>query len=552
MFHLTPRSTSDAGTTAGRRSAPRSPLRTRVARALVVAVLAGSSCSTAASELARPDEPEGVVAGLPFDDSEEQPDFGSPTEPSLTTATGPETTGITAPSRATSSPLTAEDQTVTEPPSADRPPTTTTGPTAGVTDPTLPGTVPATATTQPATAQPTNATTATTAATTTVATTPTTATTATTATTVTTATTPSGAAADVRPVSYWEGKFDTAAVRAQCDQRIVDLQGARYGSHALYRSAYTCFDGLVAMWRATGDTAYLDIALDHIERAIGLARSRTGQYDDDFLGWEAFDTGTEQALREAYLWRYVTVMLREMNERPALLASGYQSRYDAILAFTETHVYTKWRTRTGYTDIYPNRTHMVSHWAHICMNLAMIARSQTIRSECGDIVDQINNGMDRHGGAGLRSQLTGWSAVPGALHWANQWNQTPDSLGWPTDTNHGAAEVGYMAEAFDYGIDFTRAEIDGVLTLTNRHILPAGTSTPPAWISFDPGFCPSDYSDSVCSSYGNLFTDGFVKLGRFDSTLQKKLEIYIDRDPGLGQLAGNAALNAAVLRGTEP
>lgn len=356
----------------------------------------------------------------------------------------------------------------------------------------------------------------------------------------------------MRPVSYWEGKFDTAAVRAQCDQRIVDLQGARYGSHALYRSAYTCFDGLVAMWRATGDTAYLDIALDHIEQAIGLARPRTGQYDDDFLGWEAFDTGTEQALREVYLWRYVTVMLREMNERPALLAGGYQSRYDAILAFTETHVYTKWRTRTGFTDIYPNRTHMVSHWGHICMNLAMIARSPTIRSECGDVVDQINNGMDRHGGAGLRSQLTGWSAVPGALHWANQWNQTPDSLGWPTDTNHGAAEVGYMVEAFDHGVDFTRAEIDGLLALTNRHILPAGTSTPPAWISFDPGFCPSDYSDSVCSSYGNLFTDGFAKLGRFDATLQKKLEIYIDRDRGLGQLAGNAALNAAVLRGTEP
>ncbi|NND01883.1 MAG: hypothetical protein HKN91_03780, partial [Acidimicrobiia bacterium] len=364
-------------------------------------------------------------------------------------------------------------------------------------------------------------------------------------TTTTTAAQVSGSRPDIQPVSYWEAKFDTSAVQAQCNQRIADLQTSTYGSHALYRSAYSCFDGLVAMWRATNDTQYLDIALNHVEQAISLARPRSGQYSDDFRGWEAFNTGTEQSLREAYLWRYVTVMLREMSERPTLLAQGnYQQRYDAILSFTETHVYTKWRTRTGYTDIYRSRTHMTSHWGHICMNLQRIATSATIRTECAEVVRQINNGMAAYGGAGLRTQLTAWQGSPGALHWSAEWGYTPEQRGYSNDTNHGSAEVGYMVEAFDYGHDFTQAELNGLLVLTHERILPTGTSTPPAWIT-----PPSAAPYSPPSSYGNLFTEGFVKLGRHDVELQQKLEAYVNKDRGAGQLAGNGALNAAILLG---
>lgn len=367
-----------------------------------------------------------------------------------------------------------------------------------------------------------------------------------------------------QPVSWWESRFPFLSAQSQAGQALSDLDGSD-GSHAMYRAAYNFFDGLVAMWRASNNTQYLDEALDFVEACMARATvNPTTQYNDGYLGWRAFTLNEEHSLREAFLWRYVTVMLREMWERPALLASSnYQIRYDNILAFTETHIYDKWRVRGGggLTEFYRNRTHMASHWAHIGMNLEMIGTTSTIRTACADIHAKIaETGMSAYGGANLKSQLVYWTSTPGgatgtpiptALHWTNEWGQTPTSLGWPTDTNHGAAEVGYICEAFDYGQHFTQTEIDGILELTNQHILPTSGSQPPTWISFDPGFTPPGYG--TLPPWGNLFTEGFVKLGRYNETLQNKLETYTDTQPhGYGGLQGNGALSAAILAGQEP
>lgn len=359
----------------------------------------------------------------------------------------------------------------------------------------------------------------------------------------------------IKPVSYWEDLLLRVDVGGSCAR----LENALPYTELMYSDAFSCTDPLVAMWRATKNDKYLDQIIEHIDKLIDAAKpvkQLTSKYSDNYLGWVDLPSGSsEVSLHEAYQFRYISILLREMKEDSVVMAdSNYRQAYERILSFTEKNIVDKWISRGVNSHIFRGRTHIVSHWGHICMNIAMLTKDSVRKASCSNIVSKINNGMPSLNNGSLKGQLVPYTAVPGAIYWTNQFNETPDSLGWPTDTQHGSAEVGYIVEAYDHGIDFDRSIIDGLLVLADKVILPDPSKYPPSWIDGKKHACPPDYqSSSVCAADGTLFTEGFVKLGRYDADWQRRLETYA-QSKGTGvdkstQLYGNAALNAAFLLG---
>jgi chitodextrinase len=311
-------------------------------------------------------------------------------------------------------------------------------------------------------------------------------------------------------------------------------------SSEMYNLAYG-IDGNAAMFRATGNTQYLDRVLTYIQNVIKNAKPSytftTSQYKDSYLTWvnhsdpDLGNDGKEYPLFESFMWRYVTEVLYAMHEDPAVHGNSYyKPQYDSILAFTEKNIWEKWYTR-GTSNLYRSRTHMVSHWAMIGMHLYLLTNDSTKKVQYKAVVDNINYlGMSQWSGASLRKQLMTHPLVSTAYFWSDVWN----SYSQPgQDVAHGNAVGNYVAEAATLGMYWTRTDMQKFVSLVTNVLMRSSTSFP-------------YYVDGSGSGDG-WFCDGFVKLGRFDANLQKKIEgITVGRG---SQLYGNGALNAKFLTG---
>jgi hypothetical protein len=90
--------------------------------------------------------------------------------------------------------------------------------------------------------------------------------------------------------------------------------------------------------------------------------------------------------------------------------------------------------------------------------------------------------------------------------------------------------MAYVVEARDRGQRWTAADMSGFAALLTDVIWPGGRTY-------------RAYVDGTGSDNG-WFADGFVKLGRFDPAVQRRLE---DHEVVNDQFAANMALNARVL-----
>lgn len=108
----------------------------------------------------------------------------------------------------------------------------------------------------------------------------------------------------------------------------------------LYSLGYA-IDANHAMFIATGDTKYLDRALEYIEDTIATAKPSSSlsrsQYKDQYLSWEnrshagKGNDGKEYALFESFGWRYVTSVLRAMYDNDDVMNNAtYRARYENI------------------------------------------------------------------------------------------------------------------------------------------------------------------------------------------------------------------------------
>lgn len=305
-------------------------------------------------------------------------------------------------------------------------------------------------------------------------------------------------------------------------------------SYQFYNLGYG-IDGNTAMYRASGKTQYLDRALLYVNNMVNNARVSSSfsksQYKDSYLGWTSQESGTkgqEVALWESYCWRYVTRLLRVIRETPALYADAkYRGQYDRLLAFTEKNIFEKWYKRGANANIYRSRTHMAAHWAYIAMDLSRMTTDPAKKALYTTVVDNINRHLPNYSSS-LRQQMKAASGNPSAWFWSDVWGSSARP---GQDVAHGNGVVAYLVEAHDAGVEWTDDDMRKLSTTLNTIVWPATSKF-------------GNYVDGSGGGNG-WFTDGFIKLGRYDANLQRRIEAH-----GVGrtiQFFGNGALNARLL-----
>ena len=315
---------------------------------------------------------------------------------------------------------------------------------------------------------------------------------------------------DLWTITEWQKKFDQM-IPAQL--RTAQGHSQANDGWRLYNLGYYV-DAFNSMYKATGNTQYLEHSLSLIEDVIVRAQPGTqfgSQYNDGYLGWGNLSHPTntrrnhEFALYESYLWRYVTMTLRYIHEDG--LESQYGSQYNDILDFTLKHIYEKWKSRGAHSQFYRSRTHMAAHWAYISMNLSDLIDDPQLKSEFNEIKDRIDyKGMlGQFANASLRSQIKPHPLNPEAYHFDSVWNGSGSQ-----DVAHGNNVISYLVEAYAYGDHWNLKDMQALSLLLTDVLL----ETPNTRLEFIDG-----------SGQGSgWLNDGFCKLGRYNIEAQRKLQ----------------------------
>jgi hypothetical protein len=336
---------------------------------------------------------------------------------------------------------------------------------------------------------------------------------------------------DLKPVSHWTAVF-MDSWDYQYENSLPMSRSKDSWDH--YDLSYSV-DSCVAMFRATDQRRYLDRALEFVENVVASAvvssTLRSSGYKDKYRGWASSASGQggdEVPLYESYFWRYGTALLVAMHDAPAVLAdAAYRQRYERLLRFAEVDIFEKWYSRSPGENIYRERTHMAAHWALIAMNLAQVTTDEGRRARYQQVVDNVDLHVPGVGSS-LRAQMRRNPAEPTAYFWSDVWGSARRP---GQDVSHGNGVMAYVVEARDRGRQWTAADLAGFSALLTRVIWPGGTTY-------------RNFVDGTGSDNG-WFSDGFVKLGRSDPAVQRRLE---DHQVVNDQFAANMALNARVLR----
>jgi hypothetical protein len=348
------------------------------------------------------------------------------------------------------------------------------------------------------------------------------------------------AAAQIRGTLRTAGQWEKLFAEQWMKERPVAERLSRSGdSWDQYELAYD-IDALTAIYLATGKPAYADEGLRLLENLLATAKpSRdlpTSQYRDDYLGWVTQQNdvrGQEVPLYESYLWRYGVWLLQLVRTDPALWNDATRrARFERLLSFAERDIFDKWQNRGADNTVYRRRTHLASHWAMIALGLARITAQEAQRRTYLHTVQAIDGDLP-NSSSSLRGQLRMNPDHPSAYLWNDEWG----SIGRPgQDVSHGNGVITYVVTANSVGSEWNNVDMRRFLNTFRLAIWPAppGEGQPEG----------AEYVDGSGTGNG-WFSDGFVKLGRFDPQVQHRLESHdVGRSP---QFLANGALNAALL-----
>jgi hypothetical protein len=321
-------------------------------------------------------------------------------------------------------------------------------------------------------------------------------------------------------LSHWDVEHAESFLPASTSRDSWQFYGLAYG-----------IDGNTAMYRATGKIQYLDRALLYVDNMVGTARDswsfEGSRFKDVYRGWvsgHSESQGEEVPLYESYCWRYVTRLLRVIRETPALYDNAkYRRQYQRLLEFSEIDIFEKWFQRGADDHIYRENTHMASHWASIAMDLALMTSDTERKALYLKVFDSINRNLPNHPSS-LREQLGANPITKAASFWSDEWgvHSAPGQ-----DVSHGNGVVAYIVEAHEAAMEWTDEDVRALIVTLDSVIWPSEEQ----YAQFVDGSGRGD----------GWFNDGFMKLGRYDANLQRRLETHL-----VGwntQYFGNAALN---------
>ncbi|GAA0939437.1 hypothetical protein [Virgisporangium aurantiacum] len=340
------------------------------------------------------------------------------------------------------------------------------------------------------------------------------------------------AAATLKSITWWENLY-LDALDFDNEYYLPRSRSADSWDH--YELAYG-IDDPTALYRATGKTRYLDQALQRSNNVMATAKKSStlgpAAFGDSYLGWVSWknDTsGTEEPLYESYAWRYITRLLLVIKQTPALYNNTtYRNQYNKLLAFAEVNIFDKWYTRGVEDYIYRSNTHMAAHWAYIAMNLSLMTTNATRLAREREVLEAINYSLPNYGGASLHGQFVEHPTIDGAYFWNWDWN---DFSRPGSDVSHGNNVVAFIVEARDLGLaDWSQLDVEALVVTFNRAVWPAANRYA-AWL------------DGTGTEDVGWYTDGWMKLGRYDVATQQRLEAAFAANL-LPTSHGNGALNA--------
>ncbi len=343
------------------------------------------------------------------------------------------------------------------------------------------------------------------------------------------------------PADRWLERFDADWSR---ERPAAVALSASPDSWDHYPLAYSV-DALTAAYRASGDTAYLSDGLTLLEGVVATARPSPeltdSRYGDGYRGWVSARedvAGQEVPLFESYLWRYGTHLLAVASASGGATADpATAARVDALVGFVERDVFDKWFSRGPEGTVYRERTHMSAHWAFIAMDLYRLTGDGERRTRCAEVVRAITEGGsgERHS---LAAQLVPSEEAAGALFWSDEWGSYREP---GQDVAHGNNVVAYLVEAHDRDAGWPASTVGGLGATFTEVVWPAA---PREDADGAPGTGRgAEFVDGSGEGSG-WFSDGWVKLGRYDPALQRRLQGH---DVANGQFVANGALNAAIL-----
>jgi hypothetical protein len=284
------------------------------------------------------------------------------------------------------------------------------------------------------------------------------------------------------------------------------------------------------MFEATGDFSYARQGLLYATNMIASAKPsrslRTSSFKDGYLGWVSAENGDDETpLFESYAWRYVTRLLRLLQPVLSQAPSDLQAQYAAVLKFTETNIVKKWLARGANDYIYRSRTHIAAHWAMIALDVSRLTADPTLRARCEEIVSNIDDHLPNYDSS-LRAQLKPNPREPDAYWWSDVWGEF-DRPG--QDVSHGSGVIAYVVESRDLDADWTAEEVAHFSRTLTGFVLGSGGRFPA-------------YVDGTGQDNGWL-ADGWVKLGRYDPSVQAVLEGYpVQNEQFYAAMADNAYL----------
>lgn len=272
------------------------------------------------------------------------------------------------------------------------------------------------------------------------------------------------------------------------------------------------------------DKNSIESQLSIIENLINSAeKSRDIQnnkspYNDQFMGWTSKrDNGTnnlEVPLYESYAFFYIAQFLYLSHTTDWCINSKQnQRRWNTILSFVETQIWTKWYERSKpvkgnhYWYFLRGRTHMGSHWAGVAMYLEKMTNDSQIKEQCEKLTKEYDLLLKRN----LKSN----PKYPSAYVWNSTYDNTEGTDASETrpsiiqDVSHGNHVVSYIVAAYELGAEnWSLEDIQKLCNTFKKVIYDKKNNT---------------FADNVDGSpdprrpgWGHFTADGWSKLSRYD------------------------------------
>lgn len=300
------------------------------------------------------------------------------------------------------------------------------------------------------------------------------------------------------------------------------------------------------------DKGVIEYQVSIIENLINSAEesrdieNNKSPYNDEFMGWTSKrDNSTynlEVPLYESYAFFYIAQFLYLSHTTDWYKNSKQnQRRWETMLSFVETHVWTKWYERSNpvkgnhYWYFLRGRTHMGSHWAGIAMYLNQLTHNEQIKEQTKSLIQQYDTLLKRNLKPAGRAYV--WNATYDDVTNTDASKAKENII---QDGSHGNHVVSYIIAAYELrNPNWTLKDVNR-LAYTLVDLMYDETTN-----SFYDNVDGSNHKNRP--GWGNFVGDGWVKLATYNEEAKKVLLQFNENTNKLGKYNQEVQFKSSLL-----